>query len=159
MGHSAGAYNAVMLGLDPDWLRQAGGDPSQIGGVIGLAGPYDFLPITDPDVVPVFPHPGPATQPISFVGAAKPPLLLLTGDADTKVKLRNTRALAARTVAAGGQAETHIYPRIGHVGLILAVAPVFQWRAPVVHDVMTFIHDHTSSIPARSVPKPVPHAT
>src|SRR3546814_11568544 len=45
MGHSAGAYNAAMLALDPQWLRAAKSDPSIIRGVAGLAGPYDFLPL------------------------------------------------------------------------------------------------------------------
>ena len=43
-GHSAGAYNALMLALDPQWLRAAGSDPSVIRGVASLAGPADFLP-------------------------------------------------------------------------------------------------------------------
>ena len=29
MGHSAGAYNAAMLALDPQWLREAGASTSQ----------------------------------------------------------------------------------------------------------------------------------
>src|SRR3546814_8396146 len=45
MGHSAGAYNAAMLALDPHWLRAAKSDPSIIRGVEGLAGAYDFLPL------------------------------------------------------------------------------------------------------------------
>jgi len=57
MGHSAGAYNAAMLALDPRWLAQAGMTPAQLAGWIGLAGPYDFFPATNPDVRPVFNHP------------------------------------------------------------------------------------------------------
>ncbi|HZV92811.1 MAG TPA: alpha/beta hydrolase, partial [Caldimonas sp.] len=41
MGHSAGAYNAAMLALDPRWLGDA---RKAVRGFIGLAGPYDFLP-------------------------------------------------------------------------------------------------------------------
>ena len=37
-GHSAGAYNAVMLALDPQWLRATGSDTSVIRGVAALAG-------------------------------------------------------------------------------------------------------------------------
>jgi pimeloyl-ACP methyl ester carboxylesterase len=40
-GHSAGAYNAAMLALDPRWL---GVDREAIKGLIGLAGPYDSCP-------------------------------------------------------------------------------------------------------------------
>ena len=46
MGHSAGAYIAAMLSFDPRWLRQVGLDSqTDLAGFIGLAGPYDFLPI------------------------------------------------------------------------------------------------------------------
>lgn len=50
MGHSAGAYNAAMLALDARWLAGAGLQPAQLAGWIGLAGPYDFLPIGNRDV-------------------------------------------------------------------------------------------------------------
>jgi acetyl esterase/lipase len=145
MGHSAGAYNAVMLGLDRDYLTAAGADPAGISGVIGLAGPYDFVPT--PDVAGTFPQAGPATQPVTYVRADAPPLLLLSGSADTTVKPRNSETLAARETAAGGQAELRIYPGIGHVGLVTALAPVFGWRAPVLRDVTSFVRAH-SPVPA-----------
>jgi len=44
MGHSAGAYNAAMLALNAQYLRDAGVDSERIAGFVGLAGPYDFLP-------------------------------------------------------------------------------------------------------------------
>ena len=37
-GHSAGAYNAIMLASDPHYLKDAGADISQLRGAIGLAG-------------------------------------------------------------------------------------------------------------------------
>ncbi len=162
MGHSAGAYNAAMLGLDPEWLTEAGAHPAGITGIIGLAGPYDFLPITDPDIVPVFPNAGPATQPITYATQGKPPLLLLTGQDDHEVRPRNTSALAARIQAEGGSAATQYYPGLGHIGLIIAIAPILQWRAPVLRDIMAFIHTHAapaaadapSSQPGGGMPKP-----
>jgi len=140
MGHSAGAYNAVMLGLNPAYLRAAGSSPDVLAGVIGLAGPYDFLPITDPEVVPVFPDPGPATQPISFARGDAPKLLLLTGTDDHEVRPRNSAALAARMRALGGPVETASFSGLGHIGLITAFAPLFRWRAPVLRTVADFIH-------------------
>ena len=56
MGHSAGAYNAAMMALDPRWLAAHGRSPQQLAGWIGLAGPYDFLPLTNLDAMPVFHH-------------------------------------------------------------------------------------------------------
>ena len=46
-GHSAGAYNAAMLALDPRWL---GIDRQWVCGLIGLAGPYDFSTSSGPVV-------------------------------------------------------------------------------------------------------------
>ena len=57
MGHSSGAYNAAMMALDPRWLQPTGHAPGELAGFIGLAGPYNFLPIENPDAKPVFFHP------------------------------------------------------------------------------------------------------
>jgi len=58
MGHSAGAYNAAMLALDPRWLSAAGLEHrTSVNGLIGLAGAYNIYPIKDTDVQPVFNHP------------------------------------------------------------------------------------------------------
>lgn len=141
LGHSAGAYNAAMLALDPRWLRGAGTDRSRIAGAVGLAGPYDFLPITDPDIIPVFAtvNDGPASQPITYVDGQNPPMLLAAGTEDTTVSPRNTLRLSDRIRAAGGPVQRRFYPGIGHIGIITAFAPLFQGRAPVLDDVARFV--------------------
>jgi acetyl esterase/lipase len=143
VGHSAGAYNAAMLAVDPRWLTRAGLDRAQIAGVAGLAGPYDFLPMTDPDILPVFApvDDGPASQPVNYVDGRNPPLLLLAGDMDTIVRPANTRSLAARVAAAGGAVQSKIYPDLGHIGIVTAFAPLFSRRAPVLDDVWRFIRE------------------
>jgi acetyl esterase/lipase len=146
MGHSAGAYNAAMLGLDPSYLKAAGSSRDEIAGVIGLAGPYDFLPITGEDIKPIFAsvNDGPQSQPITYVDGHAPPMLLLAGAEDTTVLPRNTTALAARITSEGGAVQTAIYPGLGHIGLITAIAPLFQSRAPVLAAVTHFISTHES---------------
>ncbi len=141
VGHSAGAYNAAMLAVDPAFLARAGFDRSRLAGVVGLAGPYDFLPITGEDVREVFAsvQDGPLSQPVTYVDGRNPPLLLLAGTDDTTVKPRNTVSLAAKVRAAGGVAEDRLYPGLGHIGIITAFAPLFQRRAPVLDDVWAFI--------------------
>jgi acetyl esterase/lipase len=140
MGHSAGAYNAVMLALAPVFLREAGSSPRRLAGVIGLSGPYDFLPLRDPVLKVIFSPPDDVrnTQPISYAHGEAPPLLLLHGGADITVLPRNTTALAAKLRAAGGIVETKIYPALGHVGMILSLLPWLAWRAPVFADVLAF---------------------
>lgn len=144
LGHSAGAYNAAMLAVDPRYLAAAGVARDRIAGVVGLAGPYDFLPMTDPDIIPVFApvNDGPASQPVTYVDGRNPPLLLLAGDADTTVRPRNTESLAAKVAAAGGKVESKLYPGLGHIGIITAFAPLLEGRAPVLDDVWAFIQQH-----------------
>lgn len=141
IGHSAGAYNAVMLALAPGYLRAAGLDAARLSGVIGLAGPYDFLPLGSGALRRIFAHGNDVaqTQPINLARGDAPPLFLLTGGADTSVLPRNSTALAARMRAIGGVVETRIYPRLGHVGIILAVLTLLRWRAPVMRDMLDFI--------------------
>ncbi len=144
MGHSAGAYNAVMLVMDTPYLAAAGTGRDRIAGVVGLAGPYDFLPITGPDIRLVFAGGdcGPQTQPITFADGQAPPLLLLTGAADRSVFPRNSLALAARICACGGAAETVVYPGLGHIGIVAALTKLFRFRAPVMRDTAAFIRSH-----------------
>jgi acetyl esterase/lipase len=141
MGHSAGAYNVAMLTLDPGLLAAAGVSRDAILGAITLAGPFDFLPIEDPEVQAVFaPAADPATtQPINHVDGHNPPMLLLAGTDDHTVYPRNTTALAARIRAAGGPVEDQLYPGVGHIGLILSFALWFHAKAPALADSMAFI--------------------
>ena len=144
MGHSAGAYNAVMLALDGQLARKANVDRSRIKGGIGLAGPYDFLPLDDPATINAFGRwPELAqTQPVNHVTAAAPPMFLAHGEADTTVFPRNTRSLAARLRAAGRSVEEHIYPGISHAGILTALSRPFRSSAPVLDDVERFIRTH-----------------
>jgi acetyl esterase/lipase len=138
LGHSAGAYNAAMLALDGRWLGAA---RDRLAGVIGLAGPYDFLPITDPDIIPVFApvDDGPASQPITYVDGRNPPMLLMAGTEDTTVNPANTARLAARIGQLGGAVQDKFYPGVGHIGIITAFTPLFRGRAPVLDDVALFV--------------------
>lgn len=141
MGHSAGAHIAVMLVADDRFLGAAGMSPRDVRGVIGLAGPYDFLPLRDPALVALFgPEAGhAATQPMQHVNGDEPPMLLLHGDADTTVGARNSKRLASRVRECGGSAETILYRGVGHAGILVALAPAFRFWAPVVRDVARFV--------------------
>lgn len=135
-GHSSGAHVAMLLALDPAW-RVAG-----LRGAIGLAGPYDFLPLDDPLHERILGNPVglAATQPINFAHGAGPPLLLMTGDADTTVRPRNTVALAAARRAAGGVVREVHYPGMGHIGIIAALsAPLRPFRPPVLDEMAGFV--------------------
>jgi acetyl esterase/lipase len=142
-GHSAGAYIAVMLALDARYLRAEGEDSGAIRGVIGIAGPYDFLPILDPTLIEIFGGPDRAeTQPIHYANGKTPPMLLATGANDGRVQLKSTRNLSARLRAAGSDIEECIYPGVGHMGIILSLAPAFRRRAPLRDDIVRFVRNH-----------------
>jgi acetyl esterase/lipase len=141
MGHSAGAYIAAMLALDPQWLDAVGLDPRRdLAGLVGVAGPYDFLPIHDPALQLIFGGPDRViTQPINFVRGGEPPALLLTGSADSTVDPGNSVRLASKLRAAGGDARDIIYPGVKHLTVIGAFAPVLRFLAPALSDLDTFI--------------------
>lgn len=141
MGHSSGAHLAAMLALDENYLLQAGGRPGWIKGMIGLAGPYDFLPLEDRDLQDIFGPPVryPLSQPINYAHAGQPPLLLLHGSDDETVAVENTLNLAAATRGEGAEVETRLYEGIGHVGILSALSRPFRGRAPVVQDVHGFM--------------------
>jgi acetyl esterase/lipase len=143
MGHSAGAYNAVMLASDPSYLHDAGADISQVKGVIGIAGPYNFLPLTSPGLIAMFGGANrPETQPINHIDGKRPPMLLAAGSADETVSPRNTITMAARLRNFGSEAQTVIYPGIGHIGIILTLVRPFRFRAPLRADILRFIRAH-----------------
>ena len=145
MGHSAGAYNAAMLALDRRWLGANGLDPRRdLGGFIGLAGPYDFLPL-DPDVAEVL---GSAadlreTQPIFYVAGGEAPMLLATGLDDTVVRPGNSVRLSEAVRARGGRATLKTYPGLGHIRLIADIAtPLQSAETPVIEDIVAFLRSN-----------------
>jgi acetyl esterase/lipase len=144
MGHSAGAYNAAMVAL--------ASDAPDLTGVIGLAGAYDFLPLRDATLEKIFAGPDDLlmTQPITRAHADAPPILLLTGAVDRVVLPRNTTSFAAKLRQLGAPVETRIYPRLGHVGILVALVPYLRWYAPVLRDILAFIEECRAGGFARS---------
>ena len=141
MGHSAGAYIAAMLSFDPQWLEQVGlNSQTDLAGFIGLAGPYDFLPIQSRTLRTIFGGANRAeTQPISFVTGKEAPSLLITARRDRLVSPGNSRRMAAKIRDHGGVAEELTYGGVGHLTLIGAFAPGLRVLAPVLRDATQFV--------------------
>lgn len=156
MGHSAGAYNAAALALDPRWLDAARlpGGRNALAGCIALAGPFDWTPRDEPLATIFAPAPGGRLDaaPSDAALAGAPPVLLLHGDADRTVGPFHSVRLAERLRAAGGAPELRLYPGVGHVGIIAAFAAPLRGlglaRAPVLDEVAAFV--------ARRPPKGAP---
>lgn len=142
MGHSAGAYNAAMVALDGRWLAASGSKPAALRGWIGLAGPYDFIPIKDEAVRPVFFWPDTPTesQPINHVSAGAPPALLIASRADTLVDpVRNTGGLARKLRETGISVEEVYFDRTSHTTLVASLARPLRGLAPTLDVVVRFV--------------------
>jgi acetyl esterase/lipase len=141
MGHSAGAHMAVLLALNQVYFAAAGRPAPHIAGVIALSGPYNFLPLREHDVQEMF---GPPqlyfqSQPINFVRANAPPMLLVHGLDDLTVWPENSRNLAAALNELGVPVSLKLYPKISHGDTVAALAPLRRRRAPTLADITAFI--------------------
>ena len=145
MGHSAGGQIAALLALDAGFLRSVGLSPERdVCGVIGLAAPYDFMPLDDAEATMIF---GPAadwprSEPINHVSVQAPPMLLLTGQGDRTIDPGSTPRFAARLRAAGASALDEEYPDVGHKTLIASFAAPLAFLAPVRQATLGFVDGH-----------------
>jgi acetyl esterase/lipase len=142
VGHSAGAHIAAMLTLDRQWLNTVGLDPRRdVAGTVGLAGPYDFLPLHSATLKTIFGAPDDLarTQPITFVDGGAPPMLLITGTNDWTVDPENTTRLAERIQSKGGTAKVITYPWIGHIVILGAIGRPLRLFTPTLRDTVAFI--------------------
>ncbi|MEO5596695.1 MAG: alpha/beta hydrolase [Lysobacteraceae bacterium] len=121
IGHSSGAHITAMLGTDAQYLKAVGMQPRDLAGIVGLSGPYDFLPITDPKLKPIF-NPlsrWPLSQPVNFVDGDEPPFLLVQGTSDSTVRPRNTTSLAAKLGAQNEPVQVEMVEGAGHLTTLL----------------------------------------
>lgn len=142
MGHSAGAYNAAMVALDPRWLVLYDLTPASLRGWIGLAGPYDFIPIQNKETRPVFFYPDtpPESQPINHVSSSAPPALLIASNKDVWVDPTGNTGALTRKLRAAGVAVTEVYfDKTSHTTLIGAMSWPLRGLAPVLDTVDRFV--------------------
>ena len=147
MGHSSGGQIAALLATDPAWLEADGMQPRDLAGFIGLAGVYDFVPIPakEKDMLGMFgrtPAQQRRAQPVSFVRGDEPPMLLLQGTVDHEVAPSNSTSLAHAMKAQHEDVSLKLYPGIGHMGLLFSLSRPLREHAPVLDDVLAFIHTH-----------------
>ncbi|MFT7684744.1 MAG: acetyl esterase/lipase [Candidatus Azotimanducaceae bacterium] len=144
MGHSAGAQLGALLCLDASLLGE--NLAARISGFIGLAGPYDFYPFSDADHWDLF---GPESeyaqsQAVNFVRADSPPLYLLHGETDTRVRRGNSKSLMQKVHAVGGSASREVYKETGHVDIILNFTRLHRKKSPLIKDITHFLSTHSS---------------
>lgn len=143
-GHSAGAHIAAMMAINPEYLAEVSLKPNDFAGVIGLAGPYDFLPLKSERLKIIF---GPEaqqwkSQPINFVDGKNPPLYLAVGMKDNTVWPRNTFNLAKKIKQNNGIAEVYEFASYGHVDMVSKLAKPLRGNGELLKSVITFIDLH-----------------
>lgn len=136
-GHSAGGHIATLVALDPSYAAYAGFDRSAIRGVVGMSAPYYHPPdFRDTRLCEIFCSASDWRQvePMHFVSADDPPLLLLVGDQDTAVPPLAPMLEAA--TGAGARVESRTYVGVDHGGTYRAFMD--PSIAPVLADVTEF---------------------
>lgn len=148
-GHSAGAYNMMMVALENKWLAPHGLAPKDIAGVVGISGPYDFLPLDTDSTKAAFGHVGEggvgegdalkATQPINLIRGDAPPMLLIHGDADTTVGLFHSERLSEGIAQAGGTVELKTYRDMSHADPLISIAGPWRKKRDIVAEIAEFV--------------------
>lgn len=142
MGHSAGAHIASMLTVNERYLREAEAEPRWIAGLIGLAGPYSFLPMPDePLLKDLFGPPSryPLSQPVNYVDADEPPMLLLSGGKDRRVPPQVMRRMVRAVRGKGGRVTAKTYDHLDHIMLLGSLATPVRWYESVADDVAEWV--------------------
>jgi len=139
-----------MVALDGKLLAKYGVKPDALRGWIGLAGPYDFLPIENPTAKPVFyaPDTPPDSQPINHVTPGAPPALLIAANSDQLVDpVRNTGGLATRLRASGVPVRVFYFDHVNHPTLVASLAAPLRWLAPTLDTVVDFVASDGGRLP------------
>lgn len=115
-GHSAGAYLALMVGLDKKWLQKENVDANKIAGLI----PFSSQCITHFEIrrengIPEKQPTIDAFAPLFHVRADAPPVLLITGDRELEMLGRyEENAYMARMMKLTGHKQTKIFELDGY---------------------------------------------
>lgn len=141
-GHSAGAHMAALVGMEPAFLAPFGMQPP-VAGIIAVSAPYSFVPERDPSLFDVFGRrhdPGAWLPmcPLQCVGAGRPPLLAVHGDADRVVLHAGAQRMVEHCHAAGQRADLMTLRGQGHFQPLFAFHPLMPGHAEVMEAINAF---------------------
>ena len=137
VGHSAGAYEAVMTALDPRYL----GEPSPLKVCVGISGPYDFYPFDVPASVAAFGNADKPleTQPTTYARKLDTDFLLMQSRADKVVGMQNIAGLEPKLTAAGTVVTVKYYDGLSHQDMAAAFSIPFRHLGPLYADVKAWL--------------------
>jgi acetyl esterase/lipase len=140
VGHSAGAYNIIQAMLNPAFAA----DMQNIRAAAAMAGPYKFVPLTDPRAIKAFSNFSPIdeTQPENFLKPNQPPILLVHGADDTEVLPASSEYFYGEIKKVTERAELHIYPDTNHVSILGDLSRPFRYRSETFPDIIAFFAKH-----------------
>jgi acetyl esterase/lipase len=136
-GHSAGAYLALMVGLDKSYLRTLNSDPDSLAGIIALSGQTithfaerkalgysDLHPLVD-QMAPLF-----------HVRKMVPPLVLITGDRNLEMLGRyEENAYLWRMMLLNGNPDCKLFELQGYGHLM--TEPAFPLLINQINEILT----------------------
>ena len=125
----------------PEYLAQASLKPNDFAGVIGLAGPYDFLPLKSDRLKEIFGAEAEQwkSQPINFVDGNNPPLFLAVGMKDGTVWPRNSINLAKKIKDNNGLVQVVSFESYGHIDMVAKLAKPLRGDGELLNAVDDFI--------------------
>ena len=141
MGHSAGAYNTLMVGLDKTYLSKEGVSVcDRISGIISLAAPTGAYELKKEPLITIFPDRFQKDDaPLAYATESSPRLFVMNGADDTTVGPKNAEVLAEKVRARGGAAELKIYDDVNHTEAVQFLSRHFDGKATLKADIISFI--------------------
>ena len=139
-GHSAGAHIAALLATNPVHLEMVGLQPRIFNLVLCLGGGYDFWDaqtgFISPDIGEVMQGADPkATQPLEFLSAFVPPMLLMHGTADQVLPVNQARTFAARAKMIGADVTLLEYST-DHASTVIDLSLSLRFRSKQYDDLV-----------------------
>ncbi|MGE0623873.1 MAG: alpha/beta hydrolase [Pseudomonadales bacterium] len=120
-GHSAGAYLAALLAVDPDHLTDQGISPARLRGAIPIS-PFLYVEETAPErpmtVWGTNPDDWLAASVTPHIGPNRPPMLLLYADGDDDWRRAQNERFAAAMQVAGNDVRAEELPGRDHRSII-----------------------------------------
>lgn len=140
MGHSAGAYNVLMTGLNKTYLEQAGGDLCQsVAGIVSLSGPTGIIPLSEEPFITIFPDRFTKDDaPLNNVAGISPPVFFGHGTDDKTVYPQNSERLAEKINTRGGRADLEVYSGMDHTGAVKVLSRHFDGDSNLKDDIIKF---------------------
>ena len=137
-GHSAGAFIAAMLAVNPAYLSQVGMKPQELSLVLCLSGAYDFYDsvrqeFISEDIARVMRPETFETQPIRFVSGREPPFVVVHGRQDGVLPVEQARGFAQR-LRTFGQAVTYLEYDLDHASTVTTLAQPLRGLSPLYSD-------------------------